>query len=188
MNIDEDVYTIATEFRNVINVLLERVKALEDRTAELDEVLFDDILNPAKAAMDNANFESFKSRTSEKLGPLENDVRAIEGEDFDLYRTAMDSFKESDIEDEAEFIDEFAKSISSQVAELKEKLGVGKVEVAVDEANNVEVKADGETIDTDTAETAETAVEETTPTEEEGSSPAEEDEEIDYSKYYKKGE
>lgn len=167
---EQDVYEIATEFRNIINVLVERVTALEKRTSELDEVLFDDILNPAKAAMDRADYDAFKERYTESLSPLENSVKAIEGDDFDIYKTAKDGFAESDIEDEAEYVDAFVESVKGQLDEIKNALGVDKVEIVSEPNGEVEVKADDKPIEnegTDTEETEEEDVEE----------------DIDYSKY-----
>lgn len=167
---EQDVYEIATEFRNIINVLVERVTALEKRTSELDEVLFDDILNPAKAAMNKADYDAFKERYTESLSPLENSVKAIEGDDFDIYKTAKDGFAESDIEDEAEYVDAFVESVKGQLDEIKNALGVDKVEIVSEPNGEVEVKADDKPIENEGSDTEETEDENV-------------EEDIDYSKY-----
>jgi len=170
---EQDVYDIATEFRNIINVLVERVTALEERNAELEKTVFDDILQPAKDAMDKADYDAFKERYAESLGPLENGVKAVQGADFDIYKTAKDGFATSDIEDEAEYVNAFVESVKGQLDEIKNALGVDKVEVVSEPNGEVEVKADDQPVETE-AETEET-------TEETEKDDVEED--IDYSKY-----
>lgn len=105
----------------------------------------DNILNLAKQSEDNYNYEqklsSFKERNSEKLDKYVDRLKKLNGDDFDLYKSAMDEYDSSfsDLE-ETDYIEQLVAQIDSKIDALKEALSD-----TVDETvENVTVESEGD--------------------------------------------
>lgn len=164
--IDEgELMQVLTGFKTVINELVEKVDSLtaqmnehkatyDERINSLEKTLFEDILNPAKEAMEAAEkderFGEFEGRYSEKFSPLMDDVKKIEGEDFNLLRNAFDEYDALEEKpDEGEYMDKVFEKVLSQVNEIREKYGAEKIEIKAEADGDVEVKADGKDVTDD---------------------------------------
>lgn len=164
--IDEgELMQVLTGFKTVINELVEKVDSLttqmnehkatyDERINSLEKTLFEDILNPAKEAMEAAEkderFGEFEGRYSEKFSPLMDDVKKIEGEDYNLLRNAFDEYDALEEKpDEGEYMDKVFEKVLSQVNEIREKYGAEKIEIKAEADGDVEVKADGKDVTDD---------------------------------------
>jgi len=164
--IDEgELMQVLTGFKTVINEIVEKVDSLatqmnehkaayDDRINSLEKTLFEDILNPAKEAMEAAEkderFGEFEGRYSEKFSPLMDDVKKIEGEDFNLLRNAFDEYDALEEKpDEGEYMDKVFEKVLSQVNEIREKYGAEKIEIKAEADGDVTVKADGKDVTDD---------------------------------------
>ena len=103
------------------------------------------ILNLAKQSEDNYNYEQklngFKERNSEMLDKYVDRLKKLNGDDFDLYKSAMEEYDESfsDLE-ESDYIEQLVGQIDSKIDALKEALAD-----AVDETvENVTVENEGD--------------------------------------------
>lgn len=167
---------ILTSYRDAINALIERadaqdgmINAIREKAEGLEHLVFDEVINPAKEAMEqevyNAGLEDFANRYGEKLGGYNDKLRAIEGEDFDIMKQAYDGYNsiEGEKPDEGLYIDELIKVVDAQIDDIRTKLGVSEdAEVAVkqDENGETTVEVDGEEVATDGEVTEEKPAEE----------------------------
>lgn len=149
-----EVSEILSSFKEVIDVILEKMEEFDDKIDRLDKALFEEILEPARKALDEADyenrFEDFSSNYGEKLNGYNNSLQAIEGEDFDLTRNTFDNLEnmEKKPEDLDGYVNEVVSLVEGQLTKLKEALGVApdaEVEVTLNE-EGVEIEVDGEVI------------------------------------------
>lgn len=187
---ETELVEVLQSYKDAIGLLEEKFNAfseeighvreeLQTRIESLEDTVINGIINPAHEAAEKAAYdrdlEDFKGRYSEKIGPYLDKIKAVEGDDFDIYKTAFDGYKTYKDEngenalEEAGYIDELLSGIASQLDKVKELINAENVEVSQDEAGNTELKADGETVAE--GEPAEEAAEE--PTEEPLGEPAE---------------
>lgn len=190
---ENEIYDILNSYKEAIDLLLNRCDELvkagaeqADRISKLESMLFDEILEPARLAMEaddkERRFNEFNEKYGEKLGAYDKVLGAAEGNpEFSMARTAFDEYEtipeprpEADV-----YVDEVIATVEEQIDSIKESLGIepdAKVEITQDEEGDTEIKADGEVVASEKEE------EETT--EEEGTeTPAEEGEqgELDFS-------
>lgn len=153
---------ILSSFRDAITALIERadaqddmIKAIQEKTDSIERLIFDEVVNPAKAEMEkqiyNAGLEDFSSRYSDKLGGYNDKLRPIEGEDFDIMKQAYDGYNsiEGEKPDEAMYIDELIKVVDKQLDDIRQAIGApADAEVAVkqDEDGKTVVEVDGEKV------------------------------------------
>lgn len=149
---DIQLNEILASFRDAINALIERadaqdemIKATREKSENLEHLVFDEVINPAKEAMEqevyNAGLEDFSNRYGEQLGGYNDKLRAIEGEDFDIMKQAYDGYNsiEGEKPDEALYVDELVKVVDKQLDDIREKLGVpDDAEIAVKQDENGE--------------------------------------------------
>lgn len=160
---------ILSSFRDAITALIERadaqddmIKAIQEKTDSTERLIFDEVINPAKAEMEkqiyDAGLEDFSSRYSDKLSGYNDKLRPIEGEDFDIMKQAYDGYNsiEGEKPDEALYIDELVKVVDKQLDDIRQAIGApADAEVAVKQDE------DGETVvEVDGKEVSEEAVEE----------------------------
>lgn len=160
---------VLSSFRDAITALIERadaqddmIKAIQEKTDSTERLIFDEVINPAKAEMEkqiyDAGLEDFSSRYSDKLGGYNDKLRPIEGEDFDIMKQAYDGYNsiEGEKPDEAVYIDELVKVVDKQLDDIRQAIGApADAEVAVKQDE------DGETVvEVDGKEVSEEAVEE----------------------------
>ena len=192
---ENEIYDILNSYKEAIDLLLNRCdelvaagKAQEERISKLESMLFDEILEPARLAMEaddkERRFNEFNEKYGEKLGAFDKILGAAEGNpEFSMARTAFDEYEnipeprpETDV-----YVDGLIETVEEQIDSIKESLGIepdAKVEITQDENGDTEIKADGEVVASETEETKDK--EETT---EEGTeAPAEEGEqgELDF--------
>ena len=179
---ESEIYDILNSYKEAIDLLLNRCdelvkanQAQEDRISKLESMIFDEILEPARLAMEaddkERRFNEFNEKYGEKLGAFDKILGAAEGNpEFSMARTAFDEYEkipeprpESDV-----YVDGLIETVEEQIDSIKESLGIepdAKVEITQDENGDTEIKADGEVVASENTE--ETAKEEgTEPTEE----------------------
>lgn len=141
------------DVKELINILVTKIDALENRVNEMENVLFNDLLNPIKEAYDKADYDdrlnTFKDTYSEKFAPIEPQVKAVEGEDFDIAKNTFDDYNEDNKGmEEAQYVDAVVETVTTQLEEIKAKLneaGISADTVTVEATDNgVEVEAKDE--------------------------------------------
>lgn len=187
---DEQILNeILASYRDAINALIERidaqdemVKAVMEKTNEVEKLLFDEVINPAKEAMEKSIYDSgledFSAKYGEKLEGYNEKLRPIEGQDFDIMKEAYDGYneyKKTEDVDEDTYVDELVKIVDNQLDGIRSALGIPEdAEVAVvNEDGETKVEVDGEEVDTDAE-----AKEEEKPEEEPASEEKEKEEEV----------
>lgn len=196
---ENEIYEILESYRQALDFLVEKVDglvqenmAMKEQLGGLEQVLYEGILSPAKEAIDNAEredrFEDFNSKYGEQLGGYNGQLAPIEGEDFDLTRTAFDSYDsipDEEKPDSDEYVNALIAQVDEQINSIKEALGLPEdteVEVKQDEDGNTEITADGETIASEkgkeTSEDKEKEVEEKSDEEKEEEEKVDDPEEI----------
>ena len=192
---EENIYEILNSYKDAIDVLLNRCdelvnqnRALEERVNKVESILFDEILEPARLALEaddkERRFGEFNDKYGEKLGAFDKILGAAEGNpDFSMARSAFDEYEKipEPRPEEDVFVDGLIETVEEQIDSIKESLGIepdAKVEITQDENGDTEIKADGEVVASETEETKE----EGETTEEGTEAPAEEGEqgELDF--------
>lgn len=162
---EAELWEVLSSYKNALDNIVERLTQLETnnqewkqeidgRINELNNTIFEGILNPAKEAMAAAEheeaFNGFKERQGDKFAPYLDSTRAIEGEDFDLMKEAFDNYSamEGDKPSEDEYVEVLLQKVADQVNTIKGVLGAEKVEIEAKPDGEVEVKADGKEVET----------------------------------------
>ena len=156
---------ILASYRDAINALIERadaqdgmIQAVREKAEGTERLIFDEVINPAKAEMEkqiyNAGLEDFTNKYGEKLNGYNDKLRPIEGEDFDIMKQAYDGYNsiEGEKPDEAEYIDELVKVVDKQLDDIRAAIGApanAEVEVKQDEDGETTVEVDGQEIKED---------------------------------------
>lgn len=180
---EQKLNEILTSYRDAINALIERmdaqdemVKAVVEKVDGLNHLIFDEVINPAREAMDQSIYETglndFGNRYKDKLASYNEKLRPIEGEDFDIVKQAYDGYNsiEGEKPDEAMYVDELIKVVDKQLEDIRNAIGApADAEVAVKQDGNGEtvVEVDGEKVSEESeekklAESADESVEEAT--------------------------
>lgn len=154
---DVELKEVLGSFKDAIDIILARLDrydemyhSQDERIEELEKTFYEDILEPARKALDERVYEDeyskFHDSYGEKLDPYNEQLRAIEGEDFDLSRKAFDdysSFEEKPNLDE--YVNALVESVGNQLNDIKEKLGIeGDIKATVDEEGKVELEVKDE--------------------------------------------
>ena len=153
---------ILASYRDAINALIERVdaqdgmiQAVREKAEGTERLIFDEVINPAKAEMEkqiyNAGLEDFTNKYGEKLNGYNDKLRPIEGEDFDIMKQAYDGYNsiEGEKPDEAMYVDELVKTVDKQLDDIRAAIGApADAEVAVkqDEDGETTVEVDGQEV------------------------------------------
>lgn len=195
---EKELYEVLQAFKGALDFLINKVDEMDkmyedyrdqsdERMHKLESTLYDEIINPTKAYIDetnkNARFEDFSSKYGDKLGAFNDSLSAIDGEEVDLTKSAFDkydSLPEEDRPDEEAYVDSIISEVGSQIDAIKKGLGLpddAEVTVTQDEDGNTTVEADGEVVASENTE--ETVTEENDTNNEDGSEVAEENEEED---------
>lgn len=147
----------AETIKNLEKKVDEYISANDEKVNELKSTLYEQIIDPANeyiAEMDrNDRFEQFNERHGEKLSPFNEELSALEGDDFDIVRTAFDAYdgyEGDDKMDEDEYVDQLVEQVGQKLSDIKEKLGIpANTDVTVQETEDggVEVVTeDGEVV------------------------------------------
>lgn len=164
---ENELVEVLQSYKDAIGLLEEKFNAfseeighvreeLQARIESLEDTVINGIINPAHEAAEKAAYdrdlEDFKGRYAEKIDPYLDKIKAVEGDDFDIYKTAFDGYKEykdangDKALDEVGYVDELLSGIASQLDKVKELINAENVEVKQDKDGNTELKADGETV------------------------------------------
>lgn len=166
---ENEIYDILNSYKEAIDLLLNRCDELvkagaeqAERISKLESMLFDEILEPARLAMEaddkERRFNEFNEKYGEKLGAYDKVLGAAEGNpEFSMARTAFDEYEkipeprpESDV-----YVDGLIETVEEQIDSIKESLGIepdAKVEITQDENGDTEIKADGEVVASENTE------------------------------------
>ena len=158
---------ILASYRDAINALIERadaqdgmIQAVREKAESTERLIFDEVINPAKAEMEKqiyeAGLEDFSNKYGEKLNGYNDKLRPIEGEDFDIMKQAYDGYNsiEGEKPDEAMYVDELVKAVDKQLDDIRAAIGApanAEVEVKQDENGETSVEVDGQEIHADLA-------------------------------------
>lgn len=169
---------ILTSYRDAINALIERadaqdgmIQAIREKAEGIEHIVFDEVINPAKAEMEqqiyNAGLEDFSNRYGEKLSGYNDKLRPIEGEDFDIMKQAYDGYNsiEGEKPDEALYIDELIGVVDKQLDDIRAAIGApadAEVSVTQDEDGETKVEVDGQEVNSEASEPEVKDVEEKT--------------------------
>lgn len=145
---------ILSSYRDAINALIERadaqdemINAIKARNEELEHLVFDEVINPAKEAMEkeiyNAGLNDFTERYGDQLASYNEKLRPIEGEDFDIMQQAYDGYNgiEGEKPDQDIYIEELKKVVDKQLDDIRKAIGAPE-----DSEVSVTQKEDGETV------------------------------------------
>ena len=158
---EQKLNEILTSYRDAINALIERmdaqdemVKAVVEKVDGLNSLIFDEVINPAREAMNQSIYETglndFGNRYKDKLASYNEKLRPIEGEDFDIVKQAYDGYNsiEGEKPDEALYVDELIKVVDKQLEDIRSAIGApANAEVTVsNEDGETKVKVDGKEV------------------------------------------
>ena len=166
---ENQIFEILNSYKDAIDLLINRcdelvnqVKGLEERVNKTDSVIYDEILEPARLAMEaddkERRFGEFNEKYGERLSAYDKILGAAEGNpEFSMARNAFDEYEkipeprpEPDV-----FVDGLVEEVEKQIDGIKESLGLApdtEVEIKQDEEGNTEVVADGEVVASETEE------------------------------------
>lgn len=167
---ENEVFDILNGYKQALDILLERVEKLEQsvidnkadaesKIKELNDLLVEEVINPASEARDWAakeeRYDGFLERYGDKFAPYADDYKLIEGDDKDIARDMFDTYEGMSGEDkptEEEYVNSTIEKIVAQIDKIKEAFGAKDVEVSTDENGETEVKVDGEKVDEEVVE------------------------------------
>lgn len=132
----------------------EYITSTDNRFAEVDEkvnelrtTVYEQIIDPANAYIDemdkNARFDEFNEKYGEKLRPFNDELSALEGDDFDIVRSAFDQYDgfEGEKMGEDEYVDTLIDEVGKKLEAIKKGLGLSE-----DDEIAVEQTGDGDTV------------------------------------------
>ena len=128
-----------TELENIVMDLKDKI----------DNIL-ETVSNSEREYNYNKGLEGFKQRNSEALSPYFEKLKKLNGDDFDLAKSAYDEYNDSfsDIE-ESTYVAQLVSEIENKISKLREALGEDEVEIESDD-EKTEVKTHDTEIETNT--------------------------------------
>lgn len=155
---DNELIQVLQQFKQAIDMCMEKIEYLDkmiedfkdendERIHTLESTLYDEIINPTNEFIEetnkNARFDEFNSKYGDRLRPFNEPLSALEGEDFDIVRSAFDRYDEFEGEkaDMDTYVDRLVEEVGKQLEAIKKGLGLP-------EDAEIEVKQteDGETV------------------------------------------
>ena len=155
---DDELIQVLQQFKQAIDMCMEKIEYLDkmiedfkeendERVHTLESTLYDEIINPTNEFIEetnkNARFDEFNSKYGDKLRPFNEPLSALEGEDFDIVRSAFDRYDEFEGEkaDMDTYVERLIEEVGNQLDAIKKGLGLP-------EDAEIEVKQteDGETV------------------------------------------
>lgn len=130
-----------------VTAVVQKVDEQQARLDELDSVLYDGLIGPANEQIAQNEYDSalsdFRAKYAEKLGPFEGAAKAIEGDDFDVYKAAFDGYNDGEFDfSPDEYVDKITASLTEQIAAIRE--AVAEKEDVSPEDVHVEVEGTNE--------------------------------------------
>lgn len=155
---DNELIQVLQQFKQAIDMCMEKIDYLDkmienfkeendERVHEIESTLYDEIINPTKEYIEEANktarFNEFDSKYGDKLRPFNEPLSVLEGEDFDIVRSAFDKYDsyEGEKADQDTYVERIIEEVGKQLEAIKKGLGLP-------EDAEIEVKQteDGETV------------------------------------------
>lgn len=155
---DNELIQVLQQFKQSIDMCMEKIEYLDkmiedfkeendERVHALESTLYDEIINPTNEYIEEANrnarFDEFDSKYGDRLRPFNEPLSVLEGEDFDIVRSAFDRYDEFEGEkaDMDTYVDRLVEEVGKQLEAIKKGLGLP-------EDAEIEVKQteDGETV------------------------------------------
>lgn len=135
---DNELYEVLNSFKEAIDMIIARQKELDemyeeghnqmdDRIHKLENILYDEILGPAKEMLDkdadDKAFGEFHDKYGEQFAPLSGFTKSIEGDDFDVERKAYDDYNgiEGDKPDEDAYVAKLVENLKGQLDAIIEQ-------------------------------------------------------------------
>lgn len=145
-NLIQKAYTELSEHIGAIEKKVDENFAENDKQInELRSVVYDEIINPANEYIagqeKEARFDDFNEKYGEKLRPFNEDLSALEGDDFDVVREAFDKYDdfEGDKMGEDEYVEALVEQLGDKLSSIKAALGVPEdTEIAVEQTEDGE--------------------------------------------------
>lgn len=154
---DVEIREVLGSFKDAIDIILARLDRYDEmyhqqdeRIEELEKTFYEDILEPARQALDEKVYEDeyskFHEQYGDRLDPYNEQLKAIEGEDFDLSRKAFDEYSSYEEKPNIEeYVNAMVDTVGKQLEEIKSKLGIeGEIRATVDEDGKVDVEINDE--------------------------------------------
>lgn len=154
----EDMESAFNEIFERLGGIEKFIKALEDKVDSIDKIIYEDILNPIEEIYKEYDYNNRLNDWTDKhydtLNPYIERIKAIEGDDFDVYKQSFDDYNaiEGDKPDESEYVQMLSKMLDEQIDKIRKSLGVSDeatIEIKDDGGNNepiITVKESEETI------------------------------------------
>lgn len=153
---ENEVFEVLNSYKEAIDVLIGEIdalktenQALNEKVDSLKDTLFDEILEPARLAMENREredrFEQFNEKYGERLSAYDPTIQSIQNDkEYSLSRDVFDDYDSlpEPKPDEAGFVEASIEKVEEQIEAIKENLGLAS-------DTDVEIKQDGETGDTE---------------------------------------
>ena len=155
---DNELIQVLQQFKQAIDMCMEKIDYLDkmienfkeendERIHEIESTLYDEIINPTKEYIEEAEktarFNEFDSKYGDKLRPFNEPLSVLEGEDFDIVRSAFDKYDsfEGEKADQDTYVERIIEEVGKQLDAIKKGLGLP-------EDAEIEVKQteDGETV------------------------------------------
>ena len=155
---DNELIQVLQQFKQAIDMCMEKIDYLDkmienfkeendERIHEIESTLYDEIINPTKEYIEEANrterFNEFDSKYGDRLRPFNEPLSVLEGEDFDIVRSAFDKYDsyEGEKADQDAYVERIVEEVGKQLDAIKKGLGLP-------EDAEIEVKQteDGETV------------------------------------------
>ncbi|MCQ2587929.1 MAG: hypothetical protein MJ174_07425 [Treponema sp.] len=160
---DEEIYEVLNSYKQAIDVILgkldeqaKEIQSLHEENNKLNSVLFDEILEPARVALEERaksdRFDDFNAMYGEKLGGYDDVLKKMNSnDDFSLSKDIFDQYdalEEPKPEMDA-FVEDAIQTVEQQIDALRDSLGIEsdkEVAIVQDEEGNTKVVADGEVV------------------------------------------
>lgn len=143
-NLIQKAYTELSEHIGAIEKKVDENFAENDKQInKLRSAVYDEIINPANEYIagqeKEARFDDFNEKYGEKLRPFNEDLSALEGDDFDVVREAFDKYDdfEGDKMGEDEYVEALVEQLGDKLSSIKAALGVPEdTEIAVEQTED----------------------------------------------------
>lgn len=142
----------------MISQLQQAMTQLNNNYEQLSAHVENDIVQPARDAYEKnqkeMRYNDFSGKYGDKFAPYSDTMKALEGDDFDLTRSAFDAIDGVEGANVDDYVNNLVAEIEGQVAQLKKSLGMPETaEVNITDAGDGEVKveADGKEVATEGA-------------------------------------
>lgn len=161
---NDELWEVLQSFKSAIDMCMDKVDQMDkmyedyrnqtdERIHALESTLYDEIINPTKAYVEeenrNARFNDFNEKYGERLGSFNDALRPLEGDDFDLTQSAFDKYDtfEGEKPGEEEYVEALIEEVGAQLDKIKEGLGLpadAEIEIKQTEDGETVVEVEGE--------------------------------------------